>query len=64
MRGETDHAGLRRNKKNLHSDQFIVPGAHDYNRVLGALNIVIVLNALDFFYSAWGTFVSKCHRLR
>ena len=49
MRGETDHAGLRRNEKNkLHSEWFIVPGAHDYNRVLGALNILIVLNALDF----------------
>ena len=47
--------------KKLHSEWLIVPGAHDYNRVLGAPNIVIVLNALDFFYS---TFWSKCHRLR
>ena len=35
-------------KKKLHSERFIVPGAQDYNRVLGALDIVIVLNALDF----------------
>ena len=48
MRGETDHAGYRRNKK-LHSEQFMVPGAYDYNRVLGALDIVLVLNAQDFF---------------
>ena len=50
MRGETDCAEHRRNeKKKLHSEQFMMPGAHDYGRVLGALNIVIVLNALDFF---------------
>ena len=35
-------------KKKLHSEQFIVPGAQDYNRVLGAPDNVIVLNALDF----------------
>ena len=47
----------------LHSEQFIVPGAQDYDRVFGALNIVIVLNALTF-HSAWGTLVLKCHRSR
>ena len=49
MRGETDCAGLRRNEKKLCSEWFIVPGALDYDRVLGAVNIVIVLNTLDFF---------------
>ena len=49
MRGETDCAGHRRNEKKLCSEWFIVPGAHNYNRVLGAPNIVIVLIALDFF---------------
>ena len=51
MRGETDHAGHRTVKgkmKKLHSEWFIVPGAQDYNRLLGALDIVIVLNELDF----------------
>ena len=27
----------------------MVPGAHDYDRVPGAPNIVVALNALDFF---------------
>ena len=34
--------------KKLHSEWFIVPGAPDY-RVLGAPNIVVVLNALNFY---------------
>ena len=32
----------------LCSEQFIVPGAHDFDRVLGALNFVLVLEALNF----------------
>ena len=52
MRGEIDHAGHRRNKK-LCSERYMVPGAHDYDRVLGAPNIVVMLNALDFFIVPW-----------
>ena len=32
----------------LHSEQFVVPGAHDFDRVLGAPNFVLVLEALNF----------------
>ena len=33
----------------LHSEQFVVPGAHDFDRVLGTLNFEQVLEALNFF---------------
>ena len=32
----------------LHSGQFVVSGAHDFDRVLGAPNFVLVLEALNF----------------
>ena len=38
-RGATDHAGSRE-VLTLHSGQFVVPGAHDIDWVLGALNFV------------------------
>ena len=37
--GATNHAGSRE-ALTLHSGQFVVPGAHDINWVLGALNFV------------------------
>ena len=45
--GGTEHAGNRR-EVTLYSEQFIVPGAHDFDRVLGTPNFVLVLNALNF----------------
>ena len=45
--GETDHAGSRKDVT-LCSGQFVVPGAHDFDRVLGAPNYVLVLEALNF----------------
>ena len=45
--GETNHAGSRK-KVTLHSGQFVVPGAHDIDKVLGAPNFVKVLEALNF----------------
>ena len=45
--GETDHAGSRQDVT-LHSGQFVVPGAHDFDRVFGAPNFVLVLEALNF----------------
>ena len=45
--GGTDCAGNRR-EVTLHSEQFIVPGAHDFDGVFGARSFVLVLDALNF----------------
>ena len=45
----------------LCSGQFVVPGAHDIDWVLGALNFVQSVRSTELFKSAWGTLGLKCH---
>ena len=61
-RGVTDHAGSRE-VLTLHSGQFVVPGAHDIDWVLGALNFVQSARSTEHFKSAWGTLGLKCHEI-
>ena len=44
----------------LHSEQFVVPGAQNIIRVLGAPNFVKSARSTGLCKSAWGTMVLKC----
>ena len=46
--GVTDHAGSRKVLA-LHSGQFVVPGAHDFDWVLGAPNFVQSVRSTELF---------------
>ena len=59
-RGATNHDG-NREVLTLHSGQFVVPGAHDIDWVLGAPNFVQSARSTELFKSAWGTLGLKCH---
>ena len=60
--GATDHAGSRE-VLTLHSGQFVVPGAHDIDWVLGAPNFVQSVRSIELFKSTWGTLGLKCHEI-
>ena len=60
--GVTDHAGSRE-VLTQHSGQFVVPGAHDIDWVLGAPNFVQSARSTELFKSAWGTLGLKCHEI-
>ena len=59
----TNHAGSRE-VLTLCSGQFVVPGAHDIDWVLGAPNFVQSARSTELFKSAWDTLVLKCHMSR
>ena len=60
--GVTNHAGSRE-VLTLCSGQFVVPGAHDIDWVLGAPNFVQSARSTELFKSAWGTLGLKCHKI-
>ena len=60
--GATNHADSRE-VLTLHSGQFVVPGAHDIDWVLGAPNFVQSVRSTELFKSAWGTLGLKCHKI-
>ena len=55
----TDHDGSRE-VLTLCSGQFVVPGAHDIDWVLGTLKFVQSVRSTELFKSAWGTLGLKC----
>ena len=58
--GATNHKG-NREVLTLCSGQFVVPGAHDFDWVLGAPNCVQSVRSIELFKSARGTLRLKCH---
>ena len=58
-RGVTDHEG-QREVLTLCSGQIVVPGAHAFDWVLGALNFEQSAKSTELFKSAWGTLGLKC----
>ena len=58
--GVTSHEG-NREVLTLHSGKFVVPGAHDFDWVLGAQTFVQSARSTELSKSAWGTLGLKCH---